>query len=120
MLGRIVMPCLMPDCKIARAGTGQLSGLDCPAEAVTQDDARTSEAPMDDIGRIVMRDSAICGGEPVFRGTRVPVHLVFDNLAAGLTVAQIVEEYPSLARADVEAVIRHASGLVSRTLPDAA
>lgn len=55
-----------------------------------------------------MRDPAICGGEPVYEGTRVPVRVVLDALAAGETVDSLLREYPQLSREDVEAALRAA------------
>jgi uncharacterized protein (DUF433 family) len=50
---------------------------------------------------LIIRDPDILGGRPVFRGTRVPVDVLFDNLADGLTLDQILEAYPTLNREDV-------------------
>ena len=41
-------------------------------------------------------DPQILHGTACFRGTRVPVPVVLDNLAAGETAASILAEYPSL------------------------
>ena len=53
----------------------------------------------------VVRDPGILSGRPVFRGTRVPVDVLFDNLADGLTINEVLESYPSLNRDDVLAVL---------------
>lgn len=53
----------------------------------------------------IVRDPGILGGRPVFRGTRVPVDVLFDNLADGLTVDEVLESYPTLDREDVLAVL---------------
>jgi len=50
---------------------------------------------------LIVRDPDILGGCPVFRGTRVPVDVLFDNLADGLTLDEILRAYPTLDRADV-------------------
>jgi uncharacterized protein (DUF433 family) len=42
---------------------------------------------------------------PCFRGTRVPVSILFENLAAGMSVEEILETWPTLDRADVLAVL---------------
>lgn len=57
---------------------------------------------------IIVRDARILGGRPVFRGTRVPVDVLFDNLSDGLTVDEILRAHPTLDRADVLAVLRMA------------
>jgi uncharacterized protein (DUF433 family) len=38
----------------------------------------------------------VCGGQPVFRGTRVPVRTVLASLAEGDTVEQIRQDFPTL------------------------
>jgi uncharacterized protein (DUF433 family) len=50
---------------------------------------------------VVIRDPEVLGGRPVFRGTRVPVEVLFENLADGLSIDEIVASYPSLDRGDV-------------------
>jgi uncharacterized protein (DUF433 family) len=53
----------------------------------------------------IIRDPAICGGEPVFRGTRVTLRTVLASLAAGDTVEAILADFPSLKAEDVKAAI---------------
>ena len=57
---------------------------------------------------IIVRDPEVLGGRPVFRGTRVPVDILFDNLADGLTIDQILTAYPTLNRSDVLTVLEMA------------
>ena len=52
-----------------------------------------------DYQRFIMRDPAVCGGDPVIRGTRVTVRTVLASLAEGLTVEEIVAEFPTLDEA---------------------
>jgi uncharacterized protein (DUF433 family) len=59
-------------------------------------------------------DPNVLGGTPVFRGTRVPVAALFDNLADGYTVEQILAEFPSLNRDDVLAVLHAAPETLAR------
>jgi Uncharacterized conserved protein len=63
-------------------------------------------------------DPAICQGKACIRGTRVQVSAVLDNLAAGLSVEQIVAQYPALAPDDVLAALAYAADLArERTSP---
>jgi uncharacterized protein (DUF433 family) len=52
------------------------------------------------------------GGTPCFTGTRVPVASLFDHLRLGHTVAYFLEQFPTVTREQVEAVLR----LAPRTL----
>ncbi len=57
----------------------------------------------------IVRDPAVCSGQPVVRGTRVLVRVVLGYLAHGETTEHILREFPSLAEEDVRAVIAFAA-----------
>ena len=70
-----------------------------------------------ELGRHIVADSKICGGQPTFKGTRIMVWLVLEQLDRGLTWQEIVREWDgrvseeaigeSIAIADV--VVKHES-----------
>ena len=63
----------------------------------------------------IIKDQNILGGEPVFRGTRVPFKVLIDYLEGGETLDQFVEQYPSVTRELAVAAIEEArSSLVSQ------
>ena len=55
----------------------------------------------------------ICNGKPVIRDTRITVQTVLEFLAAGDSVEDIIEEYPSIKREDVQACLDYASKLMA-------
>jgi len=57
----------------------------------------------------VVRDPQICGGAPVFKGTRVLLRTVLASLAAGDTVEAILADFPTLKAVDVQAAIAFAA-----------
>jgi uncharacterized protein (DUF433 family) len=57
---------------------------------------------------LITKNPSVLGGRPVFRGTRVPIETLFENLADGLSVDEIVSSYPSLDRDDLVAVLEQA------------
>ena len=57
----------------------------------------------------VERDPERVSGAWVFRGTRVPVSALFENLEGGATLDQFLEWFPGVARAQAEAVLEHAA-----------
>jgi uncharacterized protein (DUF433 family) len=61
---------------------------------------------------VTSRDDVL-GGRPVFRNTRVPVETLFDNLADGLSLDEILDSYPTLDRADVVSVLQHAASALA-------
>ena len=48
-------------------------------------------------------------GKPVIRGTRITVELILRKLSEGATEADLLDAYPRLARADIQAAIRYAA-----------
>ena len=54
------------------------------------------------------RDPERVSGAWIFRGTRVPVRALFENLEDGATVDDFLEWSPGVQRAQVEAVLKHA------------
>ena len=56
-------------------------------------------------------DPNVCHGKACISGTRVMVTVVLDNLAAGLTVEEIAESYPSVSADAVRATLHYAADL---------
>jgi uncharacterized protein (DUF433 family) len=54
-----------------------------------------------------------CNGRPVVRGTRIAVQTVLEFLAAGDSTDDLLQEYPSLAREDIQACLDYASRLMA-------
>ena len=65
----------------------------------------------------IIRDKGICGGEPVFKGTRVTLRTVLASLAAGDSAEQILAAFPSLKADDVQAAIAFAAASAEEDLP---
>lgn len=56
-------------------------------------------------------DPEICHGQACIKGTRIMVSVVLDNLAAGMTVEEILTQYPTLTRESIQATIHYAADL---------
>ena len=52
-------------------------------------------------------DPNVCFGKPCIRGTRIWVSLLLDFLANGMSIDEILGEYPQLTEADVRAAIAY-------------
>jgi len=65
----------------------------------------------------IVRDTRICGGEPVFKGTRVTLRTVLASLAAGDSVEEILADFPGLQPADIQAAIAFAASSAEEDLP---
>jgi uncharacterized protein (DUF433 family) len=53
----------------------------------------------------IVADPQHLGGNPRVRGTRISVALVLESLAAGMSIAEIVDAYPSLSEESVRGVL---------------
>lgn len=65
----------------------------------------------------IVQIPGVCGGQPVLRGTRVPLRTVLDSLAEGATVEQILASFPTLSREDVAAAIAFAAASAAEDIP---
>jgi uncharacterized protein (DUF433 family) len=65
----------------------------------------------------IVRDKVTCGGEPVFKGTRVTLRTVLASLASGDTVDEILTDFPSLTAEDVRVAIAFAAASAEEDLP---
>ncbi len=65
----------------------------------------------------ITRDPRICGGEAVFKGTRVTLRTVLASLAAGDSTEEILVDFPSLSAEDIRAAIAFAAASAEEDLP---
>jgi len=59
-------------------------------------------------------DPNICHGKPVFRGTRILVADVLEMIASGMSIEEIIEEYPQLTKEMILEAIALAAELLRR------
>ena len=52
-------------------------------------------------------DPNICFGKPCIKGHRIWVSLILDLLANGMTISEILDEYPGLEKTDIYACIAY-------------
>lgn len=60
-----------------------------------------------DLFRRISSDPNVCFGKPCIRGTRIWVSLILDNLADGVTEAELLGAYPQLKPEDVRAAMAY-------------
>ncbi|MBI3466740.1 MAG: DUF433 domain-containing protein [Planctomycetes bacterium] len=56
-------------------------------------------------------DPNVCHGKPCIKGTRIMVSIILDYLSASEPVEEIVRQYPSLTREDIQAAMQYAAWL---------
>lgn len=62
-----------------------------------------------DYTKYITIDKSIRFGRPIIIGTRISVADVLDWLAAGMTAADIIENYPSLSKEQIQACLKYAA-----------
>lgn len=67
------------------------------------------------LDELIVSNPDVMGGRRVFRNTRVPVEVLFENLADGMSVDEILDEYETLDRDDVVTVLELTSKVMART-----
>jgi len=65
--------------------------------------------------RIVVNPD-ICHGKPCIKGTRVPVHIILDLLAAGESEENILKAYPQITKEDISECLLYAAILASEEI----
>jgi len=63
--------------------------------------------------RKIIIDPAICNGLPTIQGTRITVQTILEFLSAGDSIDDVLEEYPSLSREDVQACFAYSARLMA-------
>lgn len=61
---------------------------------------------------VIFRDRDILGGTPVFRGTRVPIQVLFDYLEGGETLEDFLKGFPTVSREAALAALEEAKHLL--------
>ncbi|HEV8081621.1 MAG TPA: DUF433 domain-containing protein [Chitinophagaceae bacterium] len=65
------------------------------------------------IHEIITIDEGILGGQPVFKGTRVPVESLFDHLEAGVPLDEFLDDFPTVAKEQAIALLDIANKLLT-------
>ena len=63
------------------------------------------------------RNPGICAGQPVIRGTRIPLRTILSSLAEGATFDEILQDFPTLTSDQLRAVVAFAASSAEEDLP---
>ena len=66
---------------------------------------------MDFMKRIVV-DPKVMAGKPVVKGTRIPVDAILQRIADGMTIDEILRDYPNITRDDIKAALEYSANVV--------
>jgi uncharacterized protein (DUF433 family) len=64
----------------------------------------------------IVSDPTICHGQACIKGTRIPVAVILDNLAAGVSEAELLQSYPTLTPEAIRAALAYAAELAREQL----
>ena len=64
---------------------------------------------MNDYRNIITIESGKRSGQPCIRGMRITVYDIFEYLASGMTVAEVLHDFPELTAADIRACFAYAA-----------
>jgi uncharacterized protein (DUF433 family) len=59
----------------------------------------------------ITSNPSVCHGKACIKGTRIPVSVILDNLADGISQEEILKSYPSLSLQDIRAAIAYGAML---------
>jgi len=54
---------------------------------------------------VITINKKVQGGVPCFKGTRVPVYVLYDHLKQGYTLAEFLADFPTVKKSQAEAVL---------------
>ena len=66
-----------------------------------------------EIKELISIDPKVLAGQPVFKGTRVPIETLFDHLEAGISLNGFLEDFPSVSIDQATAVLEIATKLLT-------
>ena len=66
-----------------------------------------------DFHQIITIDNDILGGQPVFKGTRVPVESLFDHLEVGVSLDEFLDDFPTVSKEQAIALLAVANKILT-------
>ena len=61
-------------------------------------------------------DPRLCNGKPVIKGTRIPVSVILEQVAVGVSWGKVLADYPELKQQDIQAALFYAKDFISSLL----
>ncbi|HYG37913.1 MAG TPA: DUF433 domain-containing protein [Cytophagales bacterium] len=68
---------------------------------------------MNNVQKYISVNKEVQNGQPVFKGTRVPVQTLFWHLEKGITIKEFLEDFPSVTQEHVIGVLEIANKIVA-------
>jgi len=64
-----------------------------------------------ELNKRIIVDPEVMAGKPIIKGTRIPVDLIVRLMAQGLTIQEILEDYPRLTKEDIKAALEYVAAI---------
>jgi uncharacterized protein (DUF433 family) len=88
-----------------------LQKLNVPDKVTDYQKSKPNRNAMEQLINRITLDQEICHGKPVIRGLRYPVENMLELLASGMSIEELLDDYPDLEREDFLACIAYAAKL---------
>jgi len=62
---------------------------------------------------LITIDEQVLGGQPVFKGTRVPIESLFDHLESGVSLEEYLIDFPTVSKEKAVAILEIATKLLT-------
>ncbi len=62
----------------------------------------------------IIIDPKVLAGKPIIKGTRISVEFILEILSAGMTIEEIIKEYPHLTKKDVLCALEFAKNVLNK------
>jgi len=66
-----------------------------------------------DLLKRIIVNPDIISGKPIIRGTRIPVDLILKLLAQGISIKEILDDYPHLTKEDIQAALLYGAKVIA-------
>lgn len=63
---------------------------------------------------LITQNPEILGGKPIIAGTRMSIEVILESLAGGMSIEEMLREYPFLKKKHIQAAIDYAAKMVSK------
>ena len=60
-------------------------------------------------------DPRVCNGKPVIKGTRIPVSVILELVATGVSWVEVLSDYPELKQEDIQAALFYAKDFIEHS-----
>ena len=71
-----------------------------------------------ELKELISIDPEVLGGQPVFKGTRVPIETLFDHLEAGISLREFLDDFPTVTKGQAVADLEIANRMLTSSNSD--